>query len=48
MIDKEVEPGLTRDEKMYSWWIFSTEVGELSYSTLSQAPKKERWQITNM
>ena len=27
MIDKEVEPGPTRDEKMYSWWIFSTEVG---------------------
>ena len=26
MIDKEVEPGLTHDEKMYFWQIFSTEV----------------------
>ena len=28
MIDQEVELGPTRDEKMYFWWICSTEVGK--------------------
>ena len=29
MIDKMVEPGLSRAEKKYFWWTFSTEVGKI-------------------
>ena len=28
MIDKKVEPGLSRAEKTYFWWTLSTEVGK--------------------
>ena len=28
IIDKKVEPGLSRDEKVYFWWTFSTEKGK--------------------
>ena len=28
MIDKKVEPGLSRAAKMYFWWTLSTEVGQ--------------------
>ena len=28
MIFKKMEPGPSRDEKVYFWWTFSTEVGK--------------------